>query len=249
MANRHAWNERFDRVHRDLLEIFGRRLQALVAYQSHFGIETGTGADAQPAASEEHAHAMVLVETLTYADLVGCGAMTGDWAKAGVGTPLILTREEFEGSLDAFPLEFSAIAAHHVLIAGADPFADLPVDPADVRRACETQAKSHLLHLRGGFLEARGDAPAVARLVAASVPPLRTLLLSLARLDGVHARSREALVKHASSLLGVPEALFEQLLATAKPADIDRSDALRIFAAYLDAMERLARFVDGWAQQ
>jgi len=248
MANPHAWHERFERVHRDLLDIFGRRLQALVAYQSHFGIETGTGAGSQPAADEEHAHAMVLVETVSYSDLVACAAKTGDWAKAGVGTPLILTREEFQGSLDAFPLEFSAIAAHHVLIAGPDPFVDLLFDPADVRRACETQAKSHLLHLREGFLEARGDAPAVARLIAASVPPLRTLLLNLARLDGVHARSREALVKHASPMVGAPEALFEQLLAIARPADVDRSDALRIYVAYLDAMERLARFVDGWGR-
>ncbi len=248
MANRHAWSERFDRVHQDLLQIFGPRLRSLVAYQTHFGIETGGGAETAPGASDDHAHAMVLVDDLTYADLVGCASRIGDWAKTGVGIPLLLTREEFERSLDAFPLEFSGIAAHHVLVAGSDPFADLRIDPDDVRRACETQAKSHLLHLREGFLEARGDAAAVARLIAASVPPLRTLLLNIARLDGVHARSREALVKHASSMLGVPEALLDQLLAITKPGDIDRSDALRIYAAYLDATQRLARFVDGWAQ-
>jgi hypothetical protein len=248
MGNRHAWNERFDRVHQDLLQIFGPRLRSLVAYQAHFGIETGGGAETTPGASDDHTHAMALVDGLAYADLVACASRVGDWAKAGVGTPLLLTREEFERSLDAFPLEFSAIAAHHVLVAGSDPFADLQIDPRDVRRACETQAKSHLLHLREGFLEAHGDAAGVARLIAASVPPLRTLLLNLARLDGVHAHSREALVKHASSMVGVPEALLDQLLAIAKPGDVDRSDAPRIYAAYLDAMERLARFVDGWAQ-
>jgi len=248
MANPHAWNERFDRVHEELLQIFGQRLRSLVAYQTHFGIQTGAAADTAPGANDDHAHAMVLVEALSYADLVACASRIGDWAKAGVGAPLLMTRQEFEQSLDAFPLEFSAIAAHHVLVAGPDPFADFHVEPGDVRRACETQAKSHLLHLREGFLEARGEPAAVARLIAASVPPLRTLLLNLARLDGVHARSREALVKHASSTLGVPEALLDQLLAVAKPADIDRSDALRIYAAYLDATERLARFVDGWGR-
>ena len=49
-------------------------------------------------------------------------------------------------------------------------------------------------------------------------------------------------------MVGAPEALFEQLLAIARPADVDRSDALRIYVAYLDAMERLARFVDGWGR-
>ena len=235
-------------MHRDLAEIFGPRLRSLVAYQAHFGIESGTAVDVAAGAGDEHAHAMVLVDTLTYTDLVACASKVGDWTKAGVGTPLVLTREEFEHSLDAFPLEFSAMAAHHVLVAGSDPFADLQIDPADVRRACETQAKSHLLHLREGFLEGSGDVAAVARLVAASVPVFRTLLLNLARLDGVHARSREALVKHASSMLGVPEALLDHLLGIAKPGDLDRSDAPRIYVAYLDATERLARFVDGWGR-
>ncbi len=245
MATPHMWNERFARVHEDLLEIFARRFQSLVAYQSHFGVEAGTADQAPAGAGDDHAHALVLVETLTYTDLVAVAARVGDWAKAGVGTPLFLTREEFDGSLDAFPLEFAAIAAHHVVVAGPDPFAEVHLDPADIRRACETQAKSHLLHLREAFLEGHGDAAAVARLIAASVPALRALLLNLARLDGLHARSREALARHASAMVGVPEELFTQLLGIQHPADLDRSDALRVYTAYLDAMERLARFVDG----
>jgi hypothetical protein len=246
MATLHAWKESFDRLHEDLLEIFGQRLRSLVAYQTHFGIEAGAAGDAAQGAADEHAHAMVLVDSLTYADLVACAAKISDWTKANVGTPLLLTREEFDRSLDAFPLELAAIASHHVLIAGADPFEGVHIDAGDVRRACETQAKSHLLHLREGFLEVRGEPAAVARLIAASAPPFRTLLLNLARLDGVHARSGETLVRHAAAMLGVPEALLEQVLAVRKPDDLDRSDALRVYAAYLDAVERIARFVDGW---
>jgi hypothetical protein len=116
----------------------------------------------------------------------------------------------------------------------------------DVRRACETQARSHLLHLREGFLDARGEPAAVAGLVAASVPSFRTLLLNLARLDGVTARSRETLVRHASEMIGVPHALLDQVLALRRPQDLDRSDALRVYAAYLDAVERLAGVADRW---
>jgi hypothetical protein len=245
MATPHIWHERFARVHENLLEIFGRRFRSLVAYQSHFGLETGMSEQASAGAADDHAHALVIVETLSYTDLVGVAARVGDWAKAGVGTPLFLTHEEFERSLDAFPLEFSAIAAHHMVVAGPDPFAEVRIDPADIRRACETQAKSHLLHLREAFLEGHGEAAAVGRMIAESVPALRALLLNLARLDGVHARSREALARHASSTFGVPEELFTQLLGIRRPADLDRSDALRLYTAYLDAMERLARLVDG----
>ncbi len=245
MATPHAWNKRFERLHEDLRQIFGPRLLSIVAYESHFGVETES-ADTTPGATEEHAHAMVLVASLTYGDLVGCAAKVNDWAKAGVGTPLLLTRAEFDRSLDAFPLEFGAIASHHLLVAGTDPFSERQVDAEDVRRGCETQAKSHLLHLREGFLEAAGEPPAVARLIAASVPALRALLLNLARLDGVHAHNREALVRHSVSAFGIPEALVGQLLAIRRPQDVDRSDALRVYTAYLDAIERIAGAVDAW---
>ncbi len=248
MATPHAWQTKFDRVREDLLAIFGERLRSLVAYHTHFGIETGAGADAPPGAGDDHAHAMVVVDSLTYADLVAVAGRVGEWSKTGVATPLFLTREEFARSLDAFPLELSAIAGHHLLVAGADPFADIRIEPADLRRACETQARSHLLHLREGFLETHGEQLMVARLIAASVAPFRTLLLSLARLDGVHARSREALVAHASPMIGVPEALLDQVLGIRRPDDLDRGDVLRLYAAYLDAVERLARIVDGWAR-
>ncbi len=247
MTNLHGWKERFDRLHADLLQIFGQRLQSLVAYQTHFGLESQ--ADSSSAGgSDDHAHAMVLVASLAYADLVACAARVADWHDRGLATPLVLGAHEFERSLDAFPLEMSAISAHHVLVAGTDPFAALPVERDDVRRACETQARSHLLHLREGFMEVQGEPPAVARLIAASVPPLRTLLLNLARLDEVHAHNRDALVRHAASTLGIQEALLEQLLAIHRPEDLDRSDTLRVYAAYLDAVERLTRFVDGWSR-
>jgi hypothetical protein len=47
----------------------------------------------------------------------------------------------------------------------------------------------------------------------------------------------------------VPEALLEQVLSVRQPNDLDKSDALRVYAAYLDAAERIARLVDGWKAQ
>ena len=66
-------------------------------------------------------------------------------------TPLLLAAHEFGRSLDAFPFEFGAILADHVVVSGSDPFDGPPRRPADLRRACEVQARSHLLHLREGF--------------------------------------------------------------------------------------------------
>jgi len=239
----HAWNEGLERFRQDLEQTFGRRLRSILAYDTHFGLETPIGSQTEQA---PHIHTLVLVDTLTFADLLACAGRAAAWNKANVATPLLMTQDEFDRSLDAFPLELAAIRWHHALIAGADPFDRVQIDDADLRRACETQAKSHLLHLREGFLEAHGEPGAVARLIALSVPSLRAILVNMARLDGVAAKSRDALVHHAAARLDVPVALFDQLLAVRDANDLPPSDAHRIYTGYLDAAERLARFIDTW---
>jgi hypothetical protein len=244
----HSWNRRSEETLRaDLEQIFGPRLGSIVAYETHFGLESAPDAAPGPGAPDPaHLHTLVLVESLTLADLVACAARAASWTAAHAAVPLIFTREEFGRSLDAFPLEIGAIASHHVLVAGSDPFDDLEVDARDVRRACETQAKSHLVHLREGFLEARAEPAAVARLVAASVPAFRTLLLNLVRLDGAAAHDREALVRHVAARIEAPPELLERVLSLHSPGDLDRSDSLRVYAGYLDSVERLTRLIDGW---
>ena len=126
----------------DLQHIFGDRLQAFVAYGD---------ANAIPAPS------LALVQTISADDLNRCAARVLSWHRAGCATPLMLTRDEFAGSLDAFPIEYGEILDTHRVLFGADPFAGLAIRDEDLRRACEVQVKSHLVHLRelqdqtGGF--------------------------------------------------------------------------------------------------
>src|SRR5262252_1403117 len=93
-------------LERELRGVFGPRLQSLVAY----GLRTATG----------HAptRTMALVESLTEQDLRACAARAASWHDAGLATPLVVAGHELERSLDAFPLEFAAIHADHVLVAG-----------------------------------------------------------------------------------------------------------------------------------
>src|SRR4030095_10682905 len=145
-----------DSVHtleRELRGVFGPRLQSLVAY----GLKTAP--DRTPART------MALVASLTEQDLRACAARATSWHAAGLATPLVVAAREVARSLDAFPLEFAAISADHVVVSGEEPFAQLRVDAADIRRACEVQARSHLLHLREAFVEAGGNGEALGPLV------------------------------------------------------------------------------------
>jgi hypothetical protein len=247
-----------DAVHilaRDLGEIFGSRLQSLAAYGLHapgrpkdqdaapaaHGVGHGGGhGDAAPV------HALAIVDAVTKVDLDACATRVGGWHDAGLAVPLLLAAREFENSLDAFPLEFAAILADHVVVSGRNPFDGLAVDPADVRRACEVQARSHLLHLREGFLETRGRADALAVLIVRSAAPFAALLTSLARLEGVDTHDAAAAGRHAERRLDVAGGSVTDVVKLAGITEISSDEATKIFPRYLDAVERLVAYVDGW---
>jgi hypothetical protein len=193
-----------ERIAAQLAEIFGSRLKMVAAF----------GAGAQTCA---------VVETLTVDDLARCAALAVAWRRAGLDVPLLIVHHELARALDAFPLEFSEIIATRRLITGTDLFAQLTVTAEDLRRACEVQARGHLLHLREGYIEASGDDGAIAGLVSASAVPFRALLANVARLDGTTT---------------------EELMKT-----LDLTYQTRGFADALRRAERLVEYVDRWNQK
>jgi hypothetical protein len=234
------------RLQAELQEIFGTRFESLVLYGAHVQDAAGV---ASSAAGGAPVHTLALVSSLGYADLTACAGRMHGWSRAGLATPLLLGADEFAASLDAFPLEYGAIIAHHHVLHGSDPFAGIAVDPADLRRACEVQAKSHLLHLREGFLETGGRGDAVARLIHGSIPSFTTLLINLATLDGAGATTPEALARYAESRIAVSGALIARLLTVPTRALPGADEATQLYPPYLDASDILARFVDRWKER
>src|SRR5712692_5540116 len=151
------------RLERELRGIFGSRLQSLVVYG--LGARKTHGGTNEAAHHVHHTpqtHTLAVVEALSADDLRACAGRVADWHDSGLATPLILAAHEFDRSLDAFPFEFGGILSDHVIVSGKSPFDGLKFAAADLRRACEIQARGHLLHLRGGYVETRGRADAVA---------------------------------------------------------------------------------------
>jgi len=215
----------------DLQRIFGDRLQAFVAYGHP---------DAAPSPS------VALVHTLTNDDLIACAARASAWHRAGSATPLLLTRDEFAGSLDAFPVEYGEIIDTHRLLFGVDPFAGLSIRAEDLRRACEVQVKSHLLHLREDFVECGGRPSAVAALVSDSAPAFALLLRRLAQLDGHAAATRVDLGAYAERRPKLDPRVVGDVLALSSGVSASGVDPVRLFPAYLVAVERLSQFIDTW---
>ena len=222
----------------DLRTIFGSRLLSLVAYDF-----SGSNNEDLPLRT------LVLVQQVAFDDLARTAPLTSTWQRRGLAVPLILSRHEFDRTLDVFPLEYGSIIADHVVILGPPPFEDTRIDDADRRRGCEQQAKSHLIHLREGFLETRNDPRSIGKLITSSSAAFQTLLINIARLEGsdwrAAAADRATLAAAIEERLGVPAPLILDVLA-ARNGIGSVADPSGLLARYIDASERIWRYVDGW---
>jgi hypothetical protein len=219
----------------DLRNVFGDRLRSVVAY----GPQLDGHADAPLTC-------LALVTTLTMGDLEGCARSEARWRRSGVATPLIVPEAEFRSSLDAFPLEYGEIIRAHQRVFGDDPFDGIAIAREDLRRACETQIKSHLVHLREGFIEAAGGPTAIGDLVRASAPAFTALLRHVAWLSGSSEAGRLSATREGARVAGIQDDVVADMLALEQRSTVPTTDAARHFPGYLAAVEQLARTVDAW---
>ena len=215
----------FERMAADGRRVLGDRFVALVAYSP--------------------ADAVLFGERLDAADLEALGTLAGVWHRDDLATPLVITVSEFRRSLDAFPIEYQSMIDRHVLVAGVNPFDGIHVSDADVRRACEIQAKSHLIHLRQGWIEAGDDHQQLTALAVRSAAPLRALLTQLVRLNDLHATDTAGLAEAAGRLAAVPADLIGQVLALERTPERASAVVPRL-PEYRAACEQLWAFIDRW---
>lgn len=230
-----TWRQAAAALVADLRHIFAGRLRSVVAYGPHI-----EGDEEAPLTC------LALVESLGMSDLETCARMASHWERQRVATPLILPDREFRRSLDVFPLEYGEIIRTHERLFGADPFEGASISREDLRRACETQIKSHLLHLREGFIESAGRPQAIADLVSTSAPAFAALLRNVARLNGSTSANRADATRDGARAAGLPDGVLSDVLALERKPRVPTTDAARLFPEYLAAVEQLARVVDTW---
>ena len=230
-----SWRAAAAELADDLKPVFDSRLSSIVVYGPHV--------DGQ---SDGPVTALVLVASLTIDDLDACAALANRWERLGLATPLILPAAEFRRSLDVFPLEYGEIVRAHAHVYGPDPFDGVVIHDADLRRACEMQIKSHLVHLREGYVEAGGRIRQVAELVRSAAPAFAALLRNVAKLHGVSSTERMDLTRRGAQAAGIADTVVEAVLALEHRPTSGAVDAARLFPSYLAAIERLAETVDQW---
>lgn len=127
---------------------------------------------------------LVVVERITIEHLRKEAPVAQSWREAGNPPPLTLSRSEWMGSSDIFPIEYADILAHHKVLHGTLPLEGVGVAQSDLRLQLEHEAMSKLLRLRHAVLVAGRDQKALRELLEQSISTMLVLLRATLRLIG-----------------------------------------------------------------
>jgi hypothetical protein len=159
------------RLKEDLTKAAGPNLAGLILYG---GLARGRF---RPGKSD--VNVVLLLHDISSATLEAITpALRAAWRAAGVD-PLLLTPDEVPRVADAFPTKFLDIKNHHIVLTGADPFAQIEVTREQIRRRTEQELCNLLLRLRHTYVTTGTDSAALTRALARVARPLALQLLAL----------------------------------------------------------------------
>jgi hypothetical protein len=223
-----------------LAELYGPRLQTLVAYGS--------------AAGGNHRHSRSDINLLAVLDHLDAATLDQGtealrwWTKQGNPPVVLLSRAEQDATAALFPIEYLDIQAHHRVLRGEELFAAPPHAPQAHRQAVERELRSKLLRLRGAYTSVAGDAKKMEAVLHDSASAILTLFRHALVVVGEPLRLHkdEVLAAAAGRFGFAPEPLQDILHARRTGGRIaggKREAVGSVFAAYLDAVQAVERAV------
>lgn len=159
-----------------LKTVYGNELICVALY--------GSAARGEHVEKYSDINVLVIVERITLEHLRKESAIARSWREGGNPPPLTLTRAEWLGSPDIFPIEYLDILAHNKVLSGTLPLDGIEVQPSDLRLQLEHEAMSKLLRLRHAVLTAGSDKRALRELLESSISAILVLLRAMLRLHG-----------------------------------------------------------------
>ena len=168
------------------------------------------------------------------------------WRKKKVGTPLFLTKDYIDFSLDTFPIEFLNIKLNRQVIAGEDVLAGISFKRDFIRMEGERELKGKLLLLRQRYVETRGKHKVLKELISASLPTFIFVFKGLLYLLGKEVpETKEQTITIISQELKLDQGLFTSLLQLeAGTHKYSRQELGDLFRRYLKEIRRLALLMD-----
>lgn len=144
----------------------------------------GSAARGEHVVGHSDQNVLVIVDQIDLATLRALGQTARAWQDAGNPPPLLLTRREWLGSADVFPMEYADILERHRVLAGTMPMDGLAVRTSDLRLQVEQESLGKLLRLRRATIVAGTDRARQREVLRASLSAFLVVFRGVLRLHG-----------------------------------------------------------------
>ncbi|WP_447980353.1 hypothetical protein [Candidatus Nitrospira bockiana] len=225
--------ETLKRFVRDTTKLFGGQLAGLLVYGSAARLEYLPG--------RSNLNFLILLDRYDRDLLTKYAGVQPRWSREQVVVPLFLTDADVAAVHGLFPLEYSDIKEHHVLLAGRDPFLGIEIDSRCLGFEAEQEVRGNLVRVRQRLVEGGGTTEAMAILLPLSLTSMLAALRGVFRLFGCPTASTETILTDAQVRLGIDPGVFRDVwnlkrgLITPGPVELPR-----LFDRYVSALQALA---------
>ena len=228
------------------IEPFAARLETALGENLVSLMLYGSAARDHHADQRSDINLLLVVRNATTSSLTAAAPALSEWTRGGETPPLIFSEEEWRASADVFPIEVEDMRDAHRIVRGADPLRGMVTDRAHLRQQLEREIRGKVLHLRTEYVAVASDPKLLGRLLQNSVSTFLVLFRATLRLSGVKPPPEATtVVRETARAAGFSAAPFEWALAARSGQGTTLKAFDPVAAQYVDAVEQLARFVNG----
>ena len=231
-------NAHFNDLVARLSGALGENLVSVIAY--------GSAIEAPEAAKKTDYQVLAVARRLSGNDLRLARPALQWWTGQGYAVPVLFTLEEFEHSLDVFPIEFRHMKRAYRVLHGQDLLATSDISNSHLRWQIELELRGKLLRLRSLYPSASATARGLTSLMTESVVSfIRFMRPILVLLGEEPPLGRLATARRIGERLAVdPAPLVRLLQLRDDPKELMEVEAQDLFNSYLTCLARIIEAVD-----
>ncbi|MEA2103413.1 MAG: hypothetical protein U9P79_02065 [Candidatus Cloacimonadota bacterium] len=191
-------------------------------------------------------NAAIILKDLKLKNLIPAKNVVAKLNKKRVASPLFLSKEYIDSSLDTFPIEFLDIKSNHKTILGEDYFEKLTIQNEYLRLQAERELKGKLLILRLAFIENIGNRNLIANIVKNSVSSIIPVLKAILVLkdEQIPTRKIDLIDQSETLLLTDLTRIYQALSYKTKKFDLKGDNMVEFFEEYINTIDNLSEIVD-----
>lgn len=191
-------------------------------------------------------NAAIILKDLKLKNLIPAKNVVAKLNKKRVASPLFLSKEYIDSSLDTFPIEFLDIKSNHKTILGEDYFEKLTIQNEYLRLQAERELKGKLLILRLAFIENIGNRNLIANIVKNSVSSIIPVLKAILVLkdEQIPTRKIDLIDQSETLLLTDLTRIYQALSYKTKKFDLKGDIMVEFFEEYINTIDNLSEIVD-----